>query len=688
MFCRFRSGLIALVSLSIGAPTADGDLVSYWPFEEGTSEPGLITFDAEHENHGRLGPNVVRVPGLIGVSAVGFDNSSGSYVNAGPGVDDSFSTTTGISLEALIMPTWTGNNLDYDEIFRKEDGGNRILLSFQNDDFRQFAAPPVDPGPVLSFGLNVGGAYEELDMPLGVNLASLAGGNPTSGTIYLTNPSVPLEPNDVVLQDGRFHHIVAAYDDPTGEKSLYVDGVLRWRTTAANQQIMSGGTASATIGNVGPNGGEPFNGVIDEVAFYNHALSNADVLQHYNHVRSGVNYFGDQPPTPPSQEPPTPNLPDPGNIAGLPDDLVGFWDFDEAAAPVQGFTLNFAYDRKGDANGVFEGTAARTAGIVGQGAALFDNMPATAVNVGNGGTNNIFSVTTGIAIEALTIPDWSGDEANYDEFFRKEDGGNRILFSFQNDAFGGSAVVPVDPGPVLSLGLNIAGAYGELDMPLNVDLGGLPGGNPNSGTIFLNDPGAPLGANDVVLKDGEPHHVLAQYDSQSGEMAIYIDGQKRWSFSQPAGSLITSGGGASAFIGSVNGGENFTGVIDEVAFWRRALSQAEIDQHVANFLAGNSYFASTPGPLAGDYNGNGVVDAADYVVWRKALGQMVPPGTGADGDGDGTIGMGDYNFWRGRFGNTSVSGSALETGAVPEPGHLAWMVAVGLSLAGARMRRS
>jgi hypothetical protein len=679
---------IVLVGVIAACSTVNAELVSYWPFEEGVSEPGLITFDATDDNDGTLGATAMRAPGLVGVSAVRFDNTNSSFINMGPGVNDTFATTTGISVEALIVPMWTGNMGDYDEIFRKEDGGNRILFSFQNDAFGSGATPPVDPGPVLSFGLNIGGAYEELDMPLGVNLTGLAGGSPTSGTVYLTDPGVALGPNDVVLGDGNAHHVVAAYDDPSGEKSLYVDGVLRWRTIAANQGIMSGGTAPATIGNIGPNGGEPFNGVIDEVAFYNHALSAADVTQHFNHVKSGVNYFGVQPPTPPSQMPPTPNLPDPGNLAGLPENVISYWDFDEAAGPVAGSTLNFAYDRKGAANGAFEGTATRTEGIVGQGAAEFDNMTGTAVNVGNGGTNNVFSVTSGIAIEAAIVPAWSGEVGDYDEIFRKEDGGNRILFSFQNDAFGTGAVVPVDPGPALSLGLNIGGAYGELDMPLGVDLASLPGGNAESGTIHLQDPGMPLGANDVVLRDGEAHHVLAQHDSESGEMAIYIDGKKRWSFAHAPGSLIASGGSASAFIGSTSGAENFTGVIDELAIWNRALSQAEIDQHVANVFAGMRYFSSSTGSVGGDYNGNGIVDAADYLVWRNALGQNVTAGTGADGDGDGTIGTGDYDFWRGRFGNTSASGIGSATGTVPEPGALALVVAMVLTLVGARSRRS
>ena len=76
------------------------------------------------------------------------------------------------------------------------------------------------------------------------------------------------------------------------------------------------------------------------------------------------------------------------------------------------------------------------------------------------------------------------------------------------------------------------------------------------------------------------------------------------------------------------------------------------------------------GPLLGDYNNNGTVDAADYIVWRNSEGTMTSlPNDGGLG---GTIGPAHYNLWRSHFGDARGSGAALgATGSasagVPEP---------------------
>ena len=74
--------------------------------------------------------------------------------------------------------------------------------------------------------------------------------------------------------------------------------------------------------------------------------------------------------------------------------------------------------------------------------------------------------------------------------------------------------------------------------------------------------------------------------------------------------------------------------------------------------------AATPA-VAGDYNSNGIVDAADYNVWRDHLGQSFAL-PNRDTTNGGNVNQQDYTFWKTRFGAISGAG-ALGAGAVPEP---------------------
>jgi hypothetical protein len=57
--------------------------------------------------------------------------------------------------------------------------------------------------------------------------------------------------------------------------------------------------------------------------------------------------------------------------------------------------------------------------------------------------------------------------------------------------------------------------------------------------------------------------------------------------------------------------------------------------------------------IPGDFNQNGIVDAADYVVWRKYVGT--------------TYAQADYNTWRAHFGQTAGSGTSHTAPSIPEP---------------------
>jgi hypothetical protein len=69
--------------------------------------------------------------------------------------------------------------------------------------------------------------------------------------------------------------------------------------------------------------------------------------------------------------------------------------------------------------------------------------------------------------------------------------------------------------------------------------------------------------------------------------------------------------------------------------------------------------------VTGDYNRNGIMDAADFVVWRKTLGKT-GSGLAADGNGSNSIDVGDYGVWRTRFGSTTTAAQSSASN-VPEP---------------------
>jgi cytochrome c peroxidase len=105
------------------------------------------------------------------------------------------------------------------------------------------------------------------------------------------------------------------------------------------------------------------------------------------------------------------------------------------------------------------------------------------------------------------------------------------------------------------------------------------------------------------------------------------------------------------------------------------LSPQQVQQLVAylNTLTDNTFLTSSlfSDPfvtLPGDYDGNGVVEQADYNVWRANFGDT--SSLAADGNGNLVVDAADYVIWRNNLGLTWQSlgsGAAWNSQAVPEP---------------------
>ena len=88
-----------------------------------------------------------------------------------------------------------------------------------------------------------------------------------------------------------------------------------------------------------------------------------------------------------------------------------------------------------------------------------------------------------------------------------------------------------------------------------------------------------------------------------------------------------------------------------------------------------------PDPLSGDANGDGVVDAADYITIKRHFG-LAPSATGEDGDLDGNdiVNLADLDIL---IASMSASGSAV----IPEPTSLSLLVLGGLAVLRCRRTR-
>lgn len=78
--------------------------------------------------------------------------------------------------------------------------------------------------------------------------------------------------------------------------------------------------------------------------------------------------------------------------------------------------------------------------------------------------------------------------------------------------------------------------------------------------------------------------------------------------------------------------------------------------------------------LTGDYNADGVVNAADYTVWRDAVG--MPSGTLPNDPSGLAIGTSQYDTWRANYGKTVGSAESTTALVIPEPATTTLLTAV------------
>ena len=163
----------------------------------------------------------------------------------------------------------------------------------------------------------------------------------------------------------------------------------------------------------------------------------------------------------------------------------------------------------------------------------------------------------------------------------------------------------------------------------------------------------------------------------------------QWNFRNDGVAFIPQGGtGFLRLIPSpVAGDYNRNGTVDAADYtvWRDTLGTIgymaadgnknnAIDAGDLTIWQSNLDKVVSPQSLPGDFNHDGRVDGADYTVWRDTLGKTVAAGTGADANLNGLIDSGDYGIWKTNFSMASSVVVGAAAADVPEPATIVYAV--------------
>jgi len=403
------------------------------------------------------------------------------------------------------------------------------------------------------------------------------------------------------LTDGSWHHIVAVRDGSTNENRIYVDGTAEASESATYSAGFDSLTAALNIGWIHLSHGFHFDGIADEVAVYDRALSTDGIRQHYNEGLAGRWYCQGG-----TYAPIIVSTPVTEATVGRP----YIYDVEAAGNPLptyalithpNGMTIDPAsgliswtptvaqegnHDVEVEANNS-EGSATQNFTVVAHegtlcptdmlaywkldetsGTTYYDfydghdgecagDCPDPATGHINGG--QVFSSTTGIDVPADEDFDWGAGDSFSIEFWMRRPGtptGNEVIVGRDDSA------------------TNLHWWVGV----------GQWVGNVAAFCLYETDGTGTCLTGEKVVTGGDWHHIAAVRDAAANELRIYVDGEEDGLVEPPSYSAGFDSMTAALNIGwlNLNPYFHFEGIADEVALYDRALSATEIQQHYDN----------------------------------------------------------------------------------------------------------
>ncbi len=464
---------------------------------------------------------------------------------------------------------------------------------------------------------------------------------------YWSGSNVTLK-STVRVDDGEWHH--AAFSYASGTRRLFLDG--REAATSSAPGVAYAASYTYRLGN-GTSAGWPvgtagtgFNGLIDDAQFYDFAIT-ADYVREIRaagglgksqmtlsdtlpDTYAGWNYNGsittlNQPPdftysVVRGRLPAGLNLASDGTVTGAAT-MPGVFNFTVQSTSSQGFRNVRRYSIA-----VESGIRFRPAGLTNwwrgdnpQNWATGGAPVATTGTYSAGISGQAFSFD-GIgssgqfaALPAGTLPTPGTSSPFTVELWLRANGPGGVLG--QRSALGGSGIPVSGYVPMIYVGVD-----GKLRVQTVW-----------TGTV------QPVTSPDVVI-DGTWHHVASTFDGSA--MRVYLDGQLIGSltgissvgyapsYALELGRVFTQGWGYGG-----DGWEHFSGQVDELTTYSRALSAAEIARITACGTAGKSVVRFTPASLTSGVRGRPywqpvLIDGAAPLTFSAVAGTL-PPGFSA-----------------------------------------------------------
>jgi hypothetical protein len=212
----------------------------------------------------------------------------------------------------------------------------------------------------------------------------------------------------------------------------------------------------------------------------------------------------------------------------------------------------------------------------------------------------------------------------------------------------------------------------KLDLNGHSDAIELLGTHP--GANFIIDFGDETGANSFLWHT--THHMAGAYEVRNFEVGVDSlqlgpNGDFWWTAAD-----MTDSGGGSMDIEVKKAQVTINGVpygaydpLRTTPYWTL------VDPSVSHLVDVFNFVEEDP-----DFDGNDVVDGADFLIWQRNLGTGTQQSQG-DANGDGSVNAADLAIWRSSFGQAGAAGSI---GAVPEPSSVALVGLACMALCGRR----